>query len=336
MAFRLTSDRPRLPRRHPGGLQPALPLGPGGRRRRTMRRSAAVLPAMFTLGNALCGFMAIFMASSTGLVTPLPFDWSPLTFAAAFIFLGMVFDALDGRIARLTHSTSDLGVQLDSMADMVSFGVAPDFIAVQLVLGQLAAAGSRLVPFLGASGKVDTYFGRLALIVALIYVACAALRLARFNLEVKSPNVSDHMHFKGLPSPGAAGTVASLVLLHEHILRHPTSVAWASQGAAVVMVVVMLLVAFAMVSRLRYVHVMNRYVRGRAPFTTLAKFVVVGLLLSISLQWSLAAGFVIYALTAPASEAYRRVMGRKPAVPPRGSGQDGPSDLDPPANRHVG
>ena len=98
---------------------------PRRRRGKNLRgRPIAVLPTMFTLGNLLCGFMAVFVASRP-IDTPMVFDWTPLTCAALFIFVGQIADALDGRVARLTRSTSDLGEQLDSMADMVTFGVAP-------------------------------------------------------------------------------------------------------------------------------------------------------------------------------------------------------------------
>ena len=120
-----------------------------------------------------------------------------MTFAALWIFLGLILDGLDGRIARMTRSESELGEQLDSMADMVTFGVAPAFICVQL-----AGIGT---PFFGMS---DTLYDRLGLVIAGIYVACAGLRLARFNID---PGDDDHRSFKGLPSPGAGGTVASLV-----------------------------------------------------------------------------------------------------------------------------
>ena len=270
-------------------------LASPSRGRRVARKTVAVLPTLFTLGNVLCGFAAIFAASRVD-DPSLPFGWTPLTFAVVFIFGGMLMDALDGRIARLTHSASELGEQLDSMADMVTFGVAPAFLAVQLV-----EVGT---PFFAAG---DTLFGRLALVVALIYVACVALRLARFNIELDTDEEQDddHTSFKGLPSPGAAGTVASLVLLHQHLLaRHPEP-HWSLDAAAFIMVGVMLLVALAMVSQFRYVHVMNRYIRGQAPFGTLVKAVVCGLLLVVMPQWSLAAGFTAYAISSPLGAAWR-------------------------------
>ncbi len=282
-----------------------------------------MLPTLFTLGNVLSGFLAIFLASRPA-DTKLPLDWTPLTFAALCVFLGMVFDALDGRIARLTRNTSDLGEQLDSMADMVTFGVAPAFIAVQLILAAQTPffSAEEMSPSFFASGRADTYFGRITLSVAAIYVACTALRLARFNVETKSPEVQDHMFFKGLPSPGAGGTVAAMILLHQHYLANYTRQAAATIGdnatlswtlllTAVGMVGVMLLAAFAMVSRLRYVHVTNRYVRGRARFGTIAKLVVVVLLLVSFPQQAIAAGFVLYALSAPVMWLWRLAGGAK-------------------------
>jgi len=263
-------------------------------RRRAALRTVAVLPTMLTLGNVLSGFMAIVLASRP-VDTALPFGWTPLTFAALFIFLGMLMDGLDGRVARLTRSTSDLGEQLDSMADMVTFGLAPAFLAVTLV--------GPASPLSASADVLD----RFATIVAFIYVACAALRLARFNIESRSDAVNDHLSFSGLPSPGAAGTVASMVLLHEHFVFGLAS-EWVSNSAKTGMVIVMLLAAFAMVSRLPYVHAMNRYVPRRAPFSTIVMVVIGVLLLFIHFQGVVAAMFVLYALSAPGLAVWNRVM----------------------------
>lgn len=265
-------------------------------RRRAAIKTVAVLPTLLTLGNVLCGFMAVVLASRPA-DTTLPWGWTPLTFAALFIFLGMVLDGLDGRVARLTRSTSELGEQLDSMADMVTFGVAPAFLAVHLVGIQ--------TPFLALR---EGLFDRLAIVGAFIYVACAALRLARFNIETKSPDVSDHLSFSGLPSPGAAGTVASLVLLHQHFV-HGSDTTWLVAGAKWTMVATMILAAFAMVSRLRYSHVLNRYLPRRAPFPTIVMVVVCSLLLFIHFQGSIAAAFVLYALSAPVAWLWRQMLG---------------------------
>ena len=277
------------------------------RRRRAARRTIAVLPTLFTLGNLLCGFIAIFFASRPANVD-LPFNWTPLTFAAMFIYVGMVCDGLDGSIARLTGSMSGLGEQLDSMADMVTFGVAPAFIMVQMI-----GIGT---PFV--SEQTDRFFDRVALSVACIYVACAALRLARFNLEKGSDEHADHASFSGLPSPGAAGAVASLALLHQHFLAGDGSALMASwtQWTAFGMLPVTLLVALAMVSRLPYIHVVSRYLRGQARFNSIVAAVIITLLLIVHVQGSFAAAFVIYALSAPAVKLYQLTRNRdKPAAP---------------------
>ena len=282
----------RHPRRESNHLPRRLRRFP---RSRAALRSVTVLPTLLTLSNGLCGFLAIFLASRDPLAS-MPLNWTPLSYAAILIFLGMFFDGLDGRIARLTGTTSDLGEQLDSMADMITFGVAPAFAAVQL-------AGVQMPYFsLNADWPVD----RIVLIIASIYVACAALRLARFNVELPEPDNSDHMFFKGLPTPGAAGTVAGLVLLHQHILgRNGDPMDWPVRLSAVMMAVVMLLAALAMVSRLRYVHVLNRYVRGQARFTTVTRMVVIILLLAVYPQLAIALAFVIYALSAPMNWGWR-------------------------------
>lgn len=320
MAYRLAPEQPERP-------QPDEPAREGDRRRRRRlrggepgfrgriaRKGVAVLPTLFTLGNLLAGCAAIFLASRPENIE-LPFDWSPLTFAAVCIFVGMAFDGLDGRIARLTRSVSGLGEQLDSMSDMVTFGVAPAFIAVQLVGVGVPFVADPSLDVASVTLVQDRFFDRIAIVVAAIYACCAALRLARFNVEVTLPEEADHNSFKGLPSPGAAGTVASLVLLHEHFLKNYPERDLLVQAASYAMVAVMLLAALAMVSQFRYVHVLNRYVRNRAPFDTVAKAVIVLLLMAVHLQGSLAAAFVLYALSAPAVGIYRWATGAARPAP---------------------
>jgi CDP-diacylglycerol--serine O-phosphatidyltransferase len=276
------------------------PRAPRKRRRRRLRVSKlpiSVFPTMLTLANVLCGFVAIFWASLPA-NSDFPFNWTPLTFAAMAIFAGMVFDGFDGRVARLTNSTSAFGAQLDSMADMVTFGVAPAFIAVKLI--------DPGVPYI--SNSADHLFGRVAMIVALIYVACAALRLARYTVEASEKQAVDPSVFTGLPSPGAAGTVAALILLQQHIvftLGYKPD--WLVELTRYAMIGIVLLTALAMASKLPYTHIMNRYLRGKANVNTIALYVIIALLLLIYPQWTLAVGFTGYALTAPSWWLYKRV-----------------------------
>src|SRR5690606_5218988 len=145
---------------------------------------------------------------------------------------------------------------------------------------------------------------------------CAALRLARFNAELEAEPSPGHDSFKGLPSPGAAGTVASLALLHEHFLAHLNVASyWLVDAAAIAMVAVMLLVAVAMVSSFPYVQVVSRSVRGRARIGTRAKAVMVARLLVVWPQAAFAGPFVLCALAAPMASAYRRVVRRSAAEP---------------------
>lgn len=269
--------------------------------RRAALKTISVLPTLLTLGNLLCGFGAVFFASRSA-DTSIPLGWSPLTFSATLIFLGMVLDGLDGRIARLTRNTSELGEQLDSMADMVTFGVAPAFLAIQLI--------GVATPFISVRG--DQLFDRFVVVIACIYVACAALRLARFNINIAQVHNHGHRHFEGLPSPGAAGTVASLILLHQHFLVDGHPMSWSIRLAAIGMVMIMLLAAFGMVSRLQYQHVVGRYLAGRVGFAAITRIVVLGLLLLIHLQGALAAGFALYAISAPAIWVWQKIWRRRP------------------------
>jgi CDP-diacylglycerol--serine O-phosphatidyltransferase len=268
--------------------------GRGRNRRRPLRRAVGmvkVLPSLLTLSNLLCGFMAIFYASRPFVPeddsTHVLGHWQPLGVAAVLIYLGMLFDALDGRLARMTRQTSELGEQLDSMADMVTFGVAPAFLLVELVnIG---------TPFIG-SAQADTFLDRAVLVIAAVYVGCCALRLARFNIETEGPEEVKHTTFKGLPSPAAGGTIAGLLLLHTSLLgEHPTI----AEITGVGMVAVALLVGAAMVSTVPYSHVANRYLRGRAPFHYLAGGVIALPLLLLLPELTLAVVFSAYALSAP-------------------------------------
>jgi CDP-diacylglycerol--serine O-phosphatidyltransferase len=184
----------------------------GRLRRRTDRAipGVKVLPTMMTLANLVCGFAAIFYAARAGEAGgPTPFGWHPLTVAGVLVFLGMAFDAVDGSLARLTRSTSDLGAQLDSLADVVTFGVAPAFMMLRLVSlyygpGEHGPAETILGPDAG------NLYARLCWSVAAIYICCTALRLARFNasldvgLEKPKPAYA-YNFFTGVPAPAGAG-----------------------------------------------------------------------------------------------------------------------------------
>jgi CDP-diacylglycerol--serine O-phosphatidyltransferase len=169
---------------------------------------SALLPNLLTVGNGICGFAALTqlaaveVASGGGFVNPQNF-----TVAATLILLGMVFDIFDGKVARLSKSgATELGAQLDSLCDLVTFGLAPAYLIVCLNSGAAVSA-----PQAGSWQKVVWFF-------SLAYFLGAMLRLARFNVE-NAPDESAHLCFKGLPTPAAAGCVASLVLFQRYILK---------------------------------------------------------------------------------------------------------------------
>lgn len=141
-------------------------------------RGIYLLPSILTTFGMFAGFYSI-IASING----------DFTLAAISIIVAMLWDALDGRVARLTNTQSDFGAQYDSLADLVSFGVAPALLVYEWSLSDL---------------------GRIGWLAAFIFLACAALRLARFNTQV---GISDKRYFQGLPSPAAAGVIASMIWL---------------------------------------------------------------------------------------------------------------------------
>ncbi len=179
----------------------SIPKGRRRRRRRiNLRKALFVLPNLFTLSSIFCGFFA--------LITIFHDAPGAVYRAALAVFFAIFFDGTDGRIARLTHTQSGFGVQLDSLADVISFGVAPAIIVYRWALEPM---------------------GTLGIVMAFVFVACGALRLARFNVSAQEEDL-DHVstHFTGLPIPIAAGTLISAILCSESNLltwhTHPTLV----------------------------------------------------------------------------------------------------------------
>jgi CDP-diacylglycerol--serine O-phosphatidyltransferase len=173
------------------------------------KKGIHILPSLFTTGNVFCGFYAFVAVLN-----------EHFYFAAWAIAIGMIFDGLDGRIARLTKTTSAFGEQYDSLADIITFGMAPAFLVYSWVLKP---------------------FGRLGWMAAFLFLLCAALRLARFN--VTKPEIRSQ-HFIGLPSPAAAVVVASIVIAFEDL--------FATRMNPFIMVMVVYALAFLMVSNIKY------------------------------------------------------------------------------------
>nr|WP_324256811.1 CDP-diacylglycerol--serine O-phosphatidyltransferase [Cellvibrio fontiphilus] len=233
-------------------------------------RGVYLLPNLFTTGALFCGFYAI-VSSMNG----------NFSHAAIAIFVAMLLDGMDGRVARMTNTQSAFGEQYDSLADMVSFGVAPALVVFSWVLQDL---------------------GRWGWAAAFVYVACAALRLARFNTQI---GVVDKKYFMGLASPAAASIIAATVWVWFDNL--PTGI-WAAAVA--------LLTAFTgllMVSNFRYTSFKGLNFRGRVPFAFMLLVVLVFASLIIYQQQGILAIAVIYGLSGPLAWLYSRIFNSKKA-----------------------
>ncbi len=198
------------------------------RKRRTpikMRKGVYILPNLFTTGNLFCGFWAIISVFQ-----------EKFYYAAVAILLAAVFDILDGKVARLSGATSKFGVQYDSLADLVSFGVAPAFLAFSWALRP---------------------YGRFGWLAAFLFVVCGALRLARFNVMSAS---GETKYFKGLPIPAAATMIALTILLYLRLIE----TGWVKD---IVILVMIYILAFLMVSNIRYFSFKELNLARRKPFS---------------------------------------------------------------------
>jgi CDP-diacylglycerol--serine O-phosphatidyltransferase len=218
-------------------------------------RTIAVFPTLLTLGNLICGFFAIVVAARVEkpvpetLIEHMANDAGAVMLSGWLIFLAMVFDGLDGYVARLARTTSDFGAQLDSLCDVVSFGVAPGFLLVKMC------------------PQFTVGHNQTMWVIAAAFAACAALRLARFNVETTDDD--EHLYFSGLPSPAAAAVVAGFAIMF-YTLRQNEDLNSLKTGIdsflQYVLPVFGSFVALLMVSRIRYPHITNRLLRGQRSF----------------------------------------------------------------------
>ena len=263
-------------------------------------KPVAILPTLCTLGNTFCGFLAIAKVAD-GLLHTEAFNHHIL-WAAWMILLAMVFDALDGRIARMTKQESEFGAQLDSLTDLITFGVAPAFL-VKVVFDHTMTANG--IP----------YQQKFTLLLSAIYVICATLRLARFTLETESGEDS-HERFFGLPSPAAAGVVASAVFL---LFESQSPFGGMSVEGQVLSARIFLwslpVLGILMVSRVEYVHVVSRWFRGRRPFIHLVAILVFLFLASIYHETVFFLSFAGYAVAGPILAFAEKVTGRRLFAP---------------------
>jgi CDP-diacylglycerol--serine O-phosphatidyltransferase len=222
------------------------------------RRGIYLLPNLFTTAALFAGFYAIVAAMNNRFEA-----------AAVAVFIAMLLDGIDGRVARLTNTQTDFGAEYDSLSDMVSFGMAPALVMYQWALSDL---------------------GKLGWLAAFIYTACAALRLARFNTQV---GIADKRYFQGLPSPSAAAIVAGMVWSGEEVFE------LAGKTVEEVAFVLTIMAGVLMVSNIRYHSFKGINFKERVPFVAILLAVLVIVVVSSNPPVMLFGGFLIYAISGP-------------------------------------
>ena len=224
-----------------------------------MRRGIYILPNLLTTGNLLCGFWSIISVFQ-----------ERFYFAAVAILLAAVFDEFDGKVAKLSGTTSKFGMQYDSLADLVSFGVAPALLAFSWALRP---------------------YGKFGWLAAFLFVACGAIRLARYNVLA---SVGETKYFKGLPIPVAAAVIAFTILLYFQLIETD----WVKDIVILVMIYVL---AFLMVSNIRYFSLKELNLAKRKPFSILI-FVVLSLVVIVMEPVVVLFAFVLfYVFSGPVS-----------------------------------
>jgi CDP-diacylglycerol--serine O-phosphatidyltransferase len=261
-----------------------------------------LLPSLITLLNGVCGFTAIVFASkgaASGMGEVTYFEM-----AAYMILFAMLADMLDGRLARMSQSTSSFGGQLDSLCDLVSFGVAPAFLMLTMLDHILGPTSINSVGLM--SLPHGPFQHRFIWLAAVVYMSCAAIRLARFNVENESDEDS-HISFAGLPSPAAAGVIASLIIFYQQEAPDFAELIYALPFICIA-------VGVLMVSRIRYPHVLNQYLRGKKPFAHFIKAILFLGLVLWRMQTALALIFCGFAVSGFLKWLYYKVL-RKRSYP---------------------
>ncbi len=272
-----------------------------------------VLPTLITLGSLFCGFGAIVVSTMPAVAQPwvdsfaspapagltgeamrIVAKMSAVEFASWLILIAMIFDALDGRVARMSNQVTEFGGELDSLCDAISFGVAPAAVAMALL--------------------TEYYHGwtvRLIWVACAIFAVCAVLRLARFNVANK-PDEESHRSFQGLPSPSGAGMIASFVIMHANIVQ---ATVMAESGpfdwiGRWVLPVLLITVGPLMISRVRYVHLIGELTRGERSFPFFVGLVFFLILVVVLKEYILPVIFTTYVLSGLVGVAIDRTLDR--------------------------
>ncbi|MEI6845772.1 MAG: CDP-diacylglycerol--serine O-phosphatidyltransferase [Candidatus Firestonebacteria bacterium] len=267
-----------------------------------MKKQFSIIPNLITSGNLVCGFLAIIFAVTDALKLTSYNDFiNPFVLSSWLVLAAMIFDLLDGIVARMTKTDSQFGKELDSLADLTSFGIAPGVILYLSVLRHL---------------------GKIGVLIAAVYAVCAALRLARFNTIVKQ----DLKNFTGLPTPGAAGVLVSYVLFAQwgewYYVNQPqtqflTTINWYAVAVTKFNVyflpVLMVAAAFLMVSNIKFFSLKQYVKKERAPFILVVMVAVTGLVFLLRPEpmfFTVTLGYIVFSLCR-ASYLTLRGVGKK-------------------------
>ncbi|MFQ5454964.1 MAG: CDP-diacylglycerol--serine O-phosphatidyltransferase [Nitrospirota bacterium] len=242
------------------------------------KKGIYLIPNLFTTGNLFSGFFAIISVFNDKYIV-----------AAIAILIAIIFDSLDGKVARITKTTSQFGIEYDSLSDLVSFGIAPGLLIYSWALNS---------------------YGRIGWIAVFLFVACGALRLARFNVQISTV---ENKHFIGFPIPSAAGIIATTVLLDNHFMIMGKEI------KPIMILIITYSLAFLMVSNIRYRNFKELRLKDRKPFNFLVGSVLILILFVAEPQIMLFGFFSLYALSGIGEKPLRllvRKMFRRDASEP--------------------
>jgi CDP-diacylglycerol---serine O-phosphatidyltransferase len=260
------------------------------------RRGIYLLPSLFTVGTLVCGFYAVLESlRGAGLLATQADPRMAFDYAARAIGWAILFDGLDGRIARMTNASSEFGREFDSLADVITFGLAPALLAY--------AWGVRPVEEV-AGLPVVHHLPQIGWVITFTYLICGAARLARFNIDSTKPT-TDRRAFVGLPIPGAAGVIAATV----HFIKYPIN-EWPYALALLSLVAVL---AFLMVSRVRYPSFKAFDLRRRRPYAAIILIGIVVFAIWAFSEQVLLALALVYAFSGPVSRIISRIRPHPPA-----------------------
>ena len=238
------------------------------------KKGVYLLPNLLTTAALFCGFYAILAAMN-----------SKFEIAAMAIFVAMILDGLDGRVARMINAQSDFGAEYDSLSDLVSFGLAPALIVYLWALVYMK--------------DVSASWGKLGWMASFIYVACAAIRLARFNSQL---DTEEKRYFTGLPSPSAAGVMVGMVWVFHDMDVH-------GKVVQIPALIVAVSIGLLMVSNIKFRSFKDLDIRNKVPHTAVLSMVLVFALTAIDPPKVLFFAFLLYSISGPAAWLWEKFKG---------------------------